>query len=586
LHAGVATVAAKSGRGLATRRGPGFPPTISARHALLLATLSIAWCATALADNRLPGQAGIASAHPLATQAGEEMLAAGGNAFDAAVAISAALGVVEPTGSGLGGGGFWLLHLAADGRQVLVDGREVAPAAATRDMYLDATGEPIPGSTLDGPLAAGIPGLPAALVHIAARYGRLPLPRSLAPAIRYARDGFPATRGIELGLRFRASAAARSPAFGRVFMPEGKPLKAGMLLRQPDLARTLQRLARDGVAGFYSGKTARQLVDGARAAGGIWALEDLARYRVIERTPTRFTYRGVTVVSAPPPSSGGLVLGNSLNILAGFDLPTLDGATRKHVVIEALRRAYRDRSVYLADPDFVAIPTERLLNPFYADGQRTTIRLDHATPSKDFPGVWPLAAGGAQTSHFSVIDRDGNRVAGTQSINTWYGAAFIPPGTGVILNNEMDDFVVRPGVPNGFELIGGEANRIEPGKRMLSSMSPTFLESDRGIAVLGTPGGSRIISMVLLATLAWIDGADAAAMVALPRYHHQYFPDVVSYEQGALADDEVATLRAYGHKLAPSARPWGNMQVVTWDYGSGKVEAASDPRGQGDVTLY
>jgi gamma-glutamyltranspeptidase / glutathione hydrolase len=531
-------------------------------------------------------QAGIATAHPLATAAGQEILAAGGNAFDAAVAISATLAVVEPYASGLGGGAFWLLHQAKSGRQVFVDAREVAPGAATPTMFLDAAGNPIPGRTLAGPLAAGIPGQPAGLVHIARRYGRLPLRRSLAPAIRLAEAGVEVSRGMELGLRFRSSSAPPTGDFAALYFPAGQGLKAGDRIRQPDLAITLRRLATAGFDGYYRGATAENLVAGVRAAGGIWTTEDLARYRVVERAPIRSRYRGVTLVSAPPPSAGGVTLANTLNILAGFDLPTLDPAARKHLIIEAMRRSYRDRALYLADPDFVAMPLDRLLSPYYAEGQRTGIRLDRASASKELAGLTVVIPGGPQTTHFSVLDRAGNRVAGTLSINTFYGATFIPPGTGVLLNNEMDDFAIKPGVANGFELVGADANAIAPGKRMLSSMSPTFLESDRGIAILGTPGGSRIISMVLLAALDWMDGGDAARMVALKRYHHQYLPDVVSYEEGAFTPGELQALRALGHQLTPSPRAFGNMQVVTWDRATGKVAAASDPRGGGDFTVY
>ena len=535
---------------------------------------------------RQPTQAGIATAHPLATKAGEEILAAGGNAFDAAVAISAALAVVEPTSSGLGGGAFWLLHEAKSGRQTFVDAREVAPAAATHDMYLDAQGQPRPGVTLNGPLAAGIPGEPAGLVHLARRYGRLPLSKTLAPAIRYAEQGVAATRAMELGLRFRTGVARNSPAFAAVFLPDGKPLVLGDSVRFADLARTLGRLATVGRDGFYRGPVAQQLVDGVRAAGGIWTLEDLARYTVLERQPIRTEYRGMTVVSAPPPSAGGVALTSVLQILRGYDLAKLPTVDRKHLSLEALRRAYRDRAIYLGDPAFVTMPLERLLSPYYADGQRTSILLDRATPSIQLSGILPEPGGGSNTTHFSVLDRAGNRVAGTLSINTWFGSAFIPPGTGVILNNEMDDFSIKTGVLNGFDLIGAEANSIAPGKRMLSSMSPTFLESERGVAILGTPGGSRIISMVLLAALAWADGADATQMVALKRYHHQYFPDVVAYEEGAFTTVEKAGLKAKGHKLELSERSYGNMQVVTWDLATGRIDAASDPRGGGDVTVY
>jgi len=535
---------------------------------------------------RLAAQAGIATAHPLATRAGQDILAAGGNAFDAAVAISAALAVVEPTASGLGGGAFWLLHEAKSGRQTFVDAREVAPGAATHDMYLDAEGQPRPAVTLNGPLAAGIPGEPAGLVHLARRYGRLSLAKSLAPAIRYAEEGVEVTRGMELGLKFRVGAARNSPAFAAIYLPGGKALVAGDVVRFPDLARTLRRLAADGRDGYYGGPVAQQLVDGVRAAGGIWTLDDLARYTVLERQPIRTEYRGMTVVSAPPPSAGGVALANVLHILSGYDFGPLATVDRKHLTIEALRRAYRDRAIYLGDPAFVTMPLERLLSPFYADGQRTSILLDRATPSIQLSGILPEAGGGTNTTHFSVLDRAGNRVAGTLSINTWFGSAFIPPGTGVILNNEMDDFSIKTGVSNGFDLIGAEANSIAPGKRMLSSMSPTFLESQRGVAILGTPGGSRIISMVLLAALAWADGADATQMVGLKRYHHQYFPDVVSYEEGAFTPEEKAGLEAKGHKLELSERSYGNMQVVTWERATGQVDAASDPRGGGDVTIY
>lgn len=534
----------------------------------------------------VPAKSAIATAHPLATRAGEEILAAGGNAFDAAVAISAALAVVEPYASGLGGGGFWLLHEAGTGRQVVIDGREVAPAAATRDMYLDAQGTPRPGLTLNGPLAAGIPGEPAALAHLASRYGRLPLATSLAPAIRYAEQGIEVSRGIAMGLMFRAEAARNSSAFAALYMPGGQPLQSGATLRFSDLARTLRRLAAEGHDGFYRGSVARRLVAGVQAAGGIWTREDLAAYKVIEREPLRVQYRDATMVMVPPPSSGGVVLGDALNILRAYDLNSLQPVERKHLNVEAMRRAYRDRALYLGDPAFVSMPIDRLLSPWYADGQRTSIRLDRATRSDDLPGIAPDIGNGANTTHFSVLDAAGNRVAATLSINTWFGAAFIPPGTGVILNNEMDDFSIKVGTPNGFELLGTEANAIVPGKRMLSSMSPGFIESPRGVAILGTPGGSRIISMVLLSTLAWMDGADAKQMVSLKRYHHQYYPDVVAYEEGAFSAEEKTGLESRGHKLELSPRSFGNMQVVTWDRETGKVDAASDPRGSGEVIVY
>ena len=528
---------------------------------------------------RAPGAAAIAAAHPAAIAAGEEILAAGGNAFDAAVAVSAALAVVEPYSSGLGGGGFWLLHRAKGKRDVFIDARETAPGAAHPDMFRGADGKILPSASLDGPLAAGIPGHPAGMVHIASRYGRLPLARSLAPAIRLAEEGVLAHTRLTLGLRFRRAAAQKSPAFMALYYPNGELPAEGVRLRNPDLAATLRRLAAGGFDGFYRGETAEKLVAGVRAGGGIWTLKDLAGYRVIEREPIRSTYRDATLVSAPLPSAGGIALANMLNMLDGFDLARLDAVTRKHVLVEVMRRAYRDRTLYLGDPAFSKPPVGQLLHPFYAAGQRASIRLDRATPSTALPASLPDASEGRDTTHFSIIDREGNRVGGTLSINTWYGSAYVPPGTGVILNNEMDDFTVEAGVANWYELIGSDANVIEPGKRMLSSMSPTFVESPRGVAIVGTPGGSRIITMVLLATLDWLDGGDAARMVALKRFHHQFYPDMVDYEDGALTVDEIAGLEQRGHKLRRNERSYGNMNVVTWDYASNKVEAATDPRG-------
>jgi gamma-glutamyltranspeptidase/glutathione hydrolase len=548
-------------------------PGVIALTLLCLAAVAVARPA------RGPGQAAIASAHPLATAAGEEIMAAGGNAFDAAVAVSAALAVVEPYSSGLGGGGFWLLHRARDQRQIVVDARETAPGAARADMYQDANGQLRRGATLDGPLAAGIPGQPAGMAHLARRYGRLPLARSLAPAIRLAEEGFPAHLRLTLGLRFRRAAAERSPAFMAIYLPDGKMPETGAVLRNPDLAATLRRLGARGVDGFYAGETAARLVAGVRADGGIWTLEDLARYRVIEREPVRVRYRDATLVSAPLPSAGGVALANMLNMLSGYDLQRLEPATRKHLLVEVMRRAYRDRTLYLGDPAYSEPPLERLLSPFYAAGQTASIRLDRATPSAALPGAVADRSAGADTTHFSIVDREGNRVGGTLSINTWYGAAYVPPGTGVVLNNEMDDFTAQVGAANWYELLGSNANVIEPGKRMLSSMSPTFLDSPRGVAVIGTPGGSRIITMVLLATLAWLDGADARTMVGLKRFHHQFMPDVVDYEDGAFTPDEVATLTRLGHQLRRNERSYGNMNVVTWDYATNRLEAATDPRG-------
>jgi len=548
----------------------------------LLCLALLAWAPAAVAA--APGKAAIASAHPLATQAGMEVLEAGGNAFDAAVAVSAALGVVEPFASGLGGGGFWLLHFAADGRQVVVDARETAPGQAHADMYLDEQRDPVPGLSLNGPLAGGIPGTPAALAHISERYGRLPLGRSLAPAIRQAREGYPLYERMRMGLSFKAEQLRRWPGTG-IFLPGGEVPELGYLVRLPGLAGLMERIAEQGAPGFYGGEVAATMVEAVRANGGIWTREDLAAYRVIERAPLVAEFgNGLRIVMPPPPSAGGVAMIQALNLLEPMAIDTLERGDRAHLVIEALRRAFRDRA-QLGDPDFVDMPLARLLHPKYADGLRATMRLDRATPSELFAPLG-MDGGGDHTTHFSVIDAEGNRVAVTQTLNGWFGSGFLVPLYDLLINNEMDDFAVKPGEPNLYQLVGADANNIAPGKRMLSSMTPTFLESPRGVAVLGTPGGSRIISMVLLASLAWLEGADADEMVALPRYHHQYLPDRVLYEPEAFTPAQRESLQARGHLLQESRRLYGNMNVVTWDFDGNRVEAATDPRGMSAGHTY
>ena len=531
---------------------------------------------------RATGQGGfaLATAHPLATAAGEEILRAGGNAFDAAVAVTAALAVVEPYSSGLGGGGFYLLHRGADGHEVMLDARERAPLAAHRGMYLDAEGRVIPGKSLDGPLAAGIPGIPAALAWLAQHYGRLPLARSLAPAMRLAREGFAVDEHYRRMARWRLEALRASADAARIFLDDDRVPEAGWILRQPELARTLQRIAESRGRDFYTGATGRALVAGVREGGGIWSTRDLAEYRVVEREPVRGRYRDLSIVSAAPPSSGGVVLIEMLNVLEHFDLEHADPATRAHLVIEAMRRAYRDRAQYLGDPDFVSMPLDRLLSRDYARQLAEGIDPKRATPSDSLPPVTAGQGAGRHTTHFSILDAEGNRVAATLSINYPFGSGFVAPGTGVLLNDEMDDFAASPGTPNVYGLVGAEANSIAPGKRMLSSMTPTFLEGPRGLALIGTPGGSRIITMVLLGTLDFAAGRSAADIVAAPRFHHQYLPDEVQLEPGALDETTRARLRAMGHRLREQSRPWGNMQLVV-RRPDGRLEAASDPRGLG-----
>ncbi|MGF1642498.1 MAG: gamma-glutamyltransferase [Thiotrichales bacterium] len=544
-------------------------------------------CVGAQADalSARPMQSAVATAHPLATAAGEEILRRGGNAFDAAVAVSAALAVVEPQSSGLGGGGFWLLHRAEDGFEVMIDGRERAPLEASRDMYLDDKGEVILGRSVDGPLAAAIPGIPEALDHLARRFGRLPLQESLAPAIYLAEEGFAVGPIFPKLAQFRLAALQEGGDAAKLFLKDGKPFGSGDLLKQPDLARTLRALAENGRNGFYMGEIAEQLVAGVREAGGIWSLKDLQAYRIAERRPIITKYKGIRITSAPPPSSGGLLLAQMLNQLEEHDLAKLENPRMVHLLAEIMRRAYRDRAEYLGDADFVDVPRAMLQSKDYAAGLSQSIRMDRTTPSSELAATFMQEDSGQHTSHFSIIDGEGNRVAATLTINYPFGSGYVPPGTGVLLNNEMDDFSVKPGTPNLYGLVGAEANAIQPWKRPLSSMTPTFLDANDRVAVLGTPGGSRIISMVLLSSLAFANGADAATMVSLPRLHHQYLPDRIEFEPDALIPEDQAVLHKIGHTLEPVRDRYGDMQVVIWDRASGKLEAASDPRGIGKAVV-
>lgn len=534
-----------------------------------------------------PPGAAIASAHSLSTQAGLEIIGKGGNAFDAAVAVSSTLSVVEPISSGIGGGGFFLLHDAKTGRDVFVDARETAPAASTPAAYLDDKGELNRDRATNGPWSAGIPGLPAALVHLAQKYGKLPLKTSLAPAIRIARDGFPIYARLEKGYGSRREVMERYRGTREVFLAAGHAPKTGEILKQPDLARTLELLAAKGFDGFYRGDVADKLLAAVKEEGGQWQASELAGYKIREREPLRLKYRGWDIVTAPPPSSGGVAMAEILQVIEGWDMSKLDPAHRTHILAEAMRRAYRDRTIYLGDPDFVKMPLARLTSPDYAAGLRATIHPEKATPSDLLSGQ-PAPLEDDETTHFSIIDRDGNRVSATQTVNLLYGSGMVAPGTGVLLNNEMDDFALRPGTPNAFGVMGFAANAPEPGKRMLSSMTPSFLESQDKVIAVGAPGGSRIITQVLLAILAYDAGLQPQQVAALPRIHHQWMPDVISAEQGALDADTVKKLQAMGHKVNAGESSWGNLQTVMWDKRANTLSGGTDPRnpvGQADVLL-
>ncbi len=524
-----------------------------------------------------PGKAAIASAHYLATEAGHEVLAQGGNAFDAAVAVSSVLAVVEQTSSGIGGGALWLLHRASDNHEVMIDGREMAPAAAHKDMYLNADGSVNRDLAVNGPLAAAIPGEVAGLEHLAVNYGKLPLAQSLKPAIRIAREGFPVYTKLFRMLEYKEKVIRRWPAATKAFLPAGKVPEMGQIISLPELADVLEKIAGEGRDGFYTGAVAQKLVAGVRAAGGIWSMEDLAGYVVKERKPVRAHYAGYELVTAPPPSSGGIAIAEMLNILEPYHVEKLGKVQRTHLVVEAMRRAFRDRALYLGDPDFYPVPQSMLIAPDYAAGLRAGIMFDKATPSDMLPGRDNLPDG-TDTSHFSIIDSAGNMVAATLTVNTIFGSSFMVPGTGFVLNNEMDDFSAKPGEPNAYGLIGFTANEIQPKKRPLSSMSPTLILGADKVAVLGTPGGSRIISMVLLGVLDFMAGNGPQSWVKLPRYHHQFLPDRISAEPDAFTAEEVLALQAMGHSVEVRNRCWGNMHGVMWDRKTGEVTAASDAR--------
>jgi gamma-glutamyltranspeptidase/glutathione hydrolase len=532
------------------------------------------------------GQSAIASAHPLATAAGEDMLSKGGNAFDAAVAVAAALAVVEPYASGLGGGGFFLLQRAADGKRVMLDARERAPGAASASMYVDAQGRAQGRKSVDGPLAAGIPGTPAGIAWLSQKYGRLPLSVTLAPAIRLAREGFPADARYVWAAGFRQQLLSADPVARRVFLDDGKAPAAGFVVRQPELAATLAALVQHGRDGFYTGPVAERMVSGVRAAGGVWTLSDLAGYEVIEREPVVFGYRGARITCTGLPSSGGLVMAQALQILERFPLAQLAPVERDHLVVEAWRRGYQDRARYLGDPAYSSPPAE-LATPAYADSRAASIDPARATPSEVLDRAYPPMSEGTNTTHFSIADSQGNLVAATLSVNLPFGAGLMAGDTGVLLNNEMDDFTLSASDANAYQLRGSGANFVAPGKRPLSSMTPTFVEDERGTLVLGTPGGSRIISMVMLGILAYVDApsVDIAALVALPRFHHQYLPDRIEYEPGSFQPGWVAALQAKGHVVQEGRRRWGNMQAVFVDRRTHEASAYSDPRARAGLAF-
>ena len=518
-----------------------------------------------------------------AARIGVEILDRGGNAVDAAVAVGFALAVTYPRAGNLGGGGFMVIHLAKDNRDIAIDYRETAPAAASKDMFLDPKGEPDPAKSRDSGLAVGVPGTVAGLALAQRKYGsgKLSLADLIAPAIDLAQKGFPVEDDTADSLPRARARLARWPSSAGIFLNGGAPLHEGDRLFQFDLADTLKAIAQDGPRAFYQGRPAAQIADAVRAAGGIMTKDDLANYRAIERPVVRGSYRGYNIVSMPPPSAGGVHLIEMLNILEGYDLGKLGrGEQSLHYIIEAMKRAYADRAVYMGDPDAVKMPVAELISKKYAASLRASIG-ERATPSAEIRPGKPAEYEGKNTTHFAVLDRDGNAVSNTYTLNFSYGLGLVADGTGVLLNNELDDFTSKPGTANAYGLVGFNANLPGPGKRPLSSMTPTIVLKDgKPFLITGSPGGSRIISAVLQVIVNTIDfhmPIDKA--VTAPRLHHQWQPDEVFAEPG-FSPDLLDALKARGHTIV-AARPVtsANSIAVTPD---GYVGAA-DTRTRGGL---
>jgi gamma-glutamyltranspeptidase/glutathione hydrolase len=504
----------------------------------------------------------VVSAQRLASAVGVVILQRGGNAVDAAVAVGYALAVVHPCCGNLGGGGFMLIHLAT-GRDTVLDFRETAPLAATRDMYLDSSGNVVPGASTRGYKAVGVPGTVLGFETALKRFGSMDRAAVMAPAIALAEQGFVLSGPDVDILSTGTKSFAKQPNAAAVFLKNGKPFAVGDRLLQPDLAETLKLIAKEGADAFYRGPIAQAIVDASRAGGGILELEDFRRYQVIERDPVHCSYRGYAIASTPPPSSGGTTLCEILNILEGLPLAAegYHSAASTHDMVEAMRRAYLDRNNRLGDPAFVSNPLSQLLSQDYAGKLRASIDPGRATPSSALQSL--IGQEGSQTTHYAVIDAMGNAVGVTYTINSYFGAKVIAGRTGFFLNDEMDDFTARPGAANMFGLVQGAANAIAPGKRPLSSMSPTLLTKDgRAFLLLGSHGGPRIITAILEVITNVVDfGMDLQSAVDAPRFHHQWLPDQTYTEPFSFSADTTAKLDQMGHKISVQ-EPWGAVEAI------------------------
>jgi gamma-glutamyltranspeptidase/glutathione hydrolase len=532
------------------------------------------------------GMVGSTEVH--ASQAGLDMLQHGGNAVDAAVAVGFALAVTHPQAGNIGGGGFMVIRFA-DGRSTTIDYRETAPAKATRDMFLDASGNPVTERSLIGPLAAGTPGAVAGLTYVQKKYGKLTLAQVMAPAIDLAEKGFPVSDALERSFTSARKLIDHFPESVRVYTKNGQPYVAGDRFIQKDLAKTLRLIAAKGADGFYRGPVADLIEAEMTRSGGLIRKSDLAAYKPAERPAVTGTYRGFDIIAMPPPSSGGVALIQTLNILEGFPIAESGPGASKtiHLMAEAERRVYADRSEWLGDPDFFKVPVKGLLAKSYAEALRKTIDPNKATPSADVKPGKPAGFESTQTTHYSVIDAEGTAITTTTTLNGYYGNGQVVPGAGFVLNNEMDDFSVKPGSANMFGLIGGAANAIEPGKRMLSSMTPTIIAKDNhAFLVVGSPGGSRIITTVLQVIVNVLDhGMNVQEAVDAPRFHHQWLPDYIRIEKQGFSKDVVSALEAMGHTVKAQEN-MGDVQAIWIDPKTTVRYGASDPRMDGRTLGY
>ncbi|MDQ7999192.1 MAG: gamma-glutamyltransferase [Pseudomonadota bacterium] len=566
-------------------------------RAALAAALALGAGSQAMAASQAPVMAEngmVVTAQHLATKVGVDVLKRGGNAVDAAVAVGYALAVVYPAAGNLGGGGFMTIQLA-DGRKTFLDFREKAPLAAKPDMYLDKDGNVVKGLSTKGHLAVGVPGSVSGMEYAREKYGTLQRAALIKPSIDLAEKGFVLEQG-DIDMFNTATADFKAdPATAAIFLNKGEAFKVGEKIVQKDLARTLREVSTKGTDGFYKGWVAKAIADSSAAGKGIITTEDLAQYKTREMAPVECDYRGYRVVSAPPPSSGGVIICEMLNILEGYPLKDLGwrSAEATHYQIEAMRHAYVDRNSYLGDPDFVKNPLDRLLDKGYAEKIRAVIDPKKAGVSKDIkPGVAPHE--GSNTTHYSIADKWGNAVSVTYTLNDWFGAKVTAARTGVLLNNEMDDFTSKVGVPNLYGLVQGEANKIEPGKRPLSSMSPTIVSKDgKPVMVVGTPGGSRIITAVMLTMINAIDyGMNVQEAVDAPRFHQQWLPDVTNVEAYALSPDTRRILTDMGHNLGVP-QPANHLAAIIVGapslggkpVGNNRFYGANDPRRNTGLAL-